>query len=125
MDVQFFKTPSGEEMVVLSKADYEALVRIAEEAAEDAADVAAFDAAMAAPNGLEQLPFEVSQHILKGTGLLKALRLWRDVGQVKLADDIGTSQGFISDLESGRRKMTEEVASKLATALDIPLRWLV
>ncbi len=125
MDAQFFKTPSGEEMVVLSKADYDALVRIAEEAAEDAADVAAFDAAMANPEGLKPLPFEVSQHILKGAGLLKALRLWRDVGQVKLASDTGTSQGFISDLESGRRKMTDEVARKLAMALNVPLHWLV
>ena len=124
MAAQFFKTPSGEEMVVLSKADYDELIRIAEEATEDAADVAAFDAAMANPEGLEPLPFEVSQHILKGAGLLKALRLWRDVGQVKLASDTGTSQGFISDLESGRRKMTDEVARKLATALNVPLHWL-
>ncbi|MDP1730863.1 MAG: helix-turn-helix transcriptional regulator [Devosia sp.] len=125
MGAQFFRTPNGEEMVVLSRADYENLVQIAEEAAEDAADIAAFDAAIANPQGLEPLPFEVSQDILKGAGLLKAIRLWRDVGQVKLAHDIGTSQGFISDLESGRRKMTEEVALRLAEALDVPKHWLI
>lgn len=125
MDAQFFKTPNGDEMVVLSKADYQELVRIAEEAEEDAADVAAFDAAMADPKGLAPLPFEVSQHILKGASLLKALRLWRDAGQVKLAHDIGTSQGFISDIENGRRKITEEVALRLAKALDIPGHWLI
>jgi len=124
MGAQFFTTPNGEEMVLLSKADYEELVRIAEDAMEDAADVAAFDAAMANPEGLEPLPFEVSQHILKGASLLKALRLWRDVGQVKLAHDVGTSQGLISDLESGRRKLTDSLAERLASALDVPRHWL-
>lgn len=124
MGAQFFTTPNGEEMVLLSKADYEELVRIAEDAMEDAADVAAFDAAMANPEGLEPLPFEVSQHILKGASLLKALRLWRDVGQVKLAYDVGTSQGLISDLESGRRKLTDSLAERLASALDVPRHWL-
>ena len=37
---QFIKTPNGDDLVVLTKADYEELIRIAEEAAEDAADVA-------------------------------------------------------------------------------------
>lgn len=125
MGAQFFTTPSGEEMVVLSRGDYEELVQAAEEAAEDAADIAAFDAAVADSQGLERLPFAVSQEILKGAGLLKAIRLWRGVGQVKLASDIGMSQGFISDLESGRRKMTEEVALRLAEALDVPKHWLI
>ena len=38
--IQIIKTPAGEEMVLLSRADYEALVTLAEEAMEDAADVA-------------------------------------------------------------------------------------
>lgn len=40
---QFIKSPSGEEMVVLSKTKYEVML----EAMEDAADVAAHDAAKA------------------------------------------------------------------------------
>ena len=45
-----FTTPKGDEMVVLPKADYDALLAAAHviaEANEDAADVAAYDAAMA------------------------------------------------------------------------------
>lgn len=92
---------------------------------EDRADIAAFDAAMADLPGRDPLPHQVSQAMLKGDSLLKALRQWRDVGQVKLAKDIGTSQGFVSDLENRRRKLTEDVATRIATALDIPRHWLV
>ena len=70
------------------------------------------------------LPAEVSRLLLSGMSLLKALRQWRDIGQVRLADDIGTSQGFISDLESGRRAMTADVRTRLSAALDVPESWL-
>ncbi|MHB1101885.1 MAG: helix-turn-helix domain-containing protein [Devosia sp.] len=125
MGAQFIKTPSGDEMVVLPRAEYETLLRAAEEAEEDAADTAAYDAAKADIAGSERLPFEVSQAVLKGAGLLKALRLWRNKGQVELAQHIGTSQGFLSDLENGRRKLTRDVARKLAAALDVPENWLL
>ena len=122
MGVQFIKSPSGEDMVVLPRSEYDALVQAAEDAAEDAADIAAYDAAKAA--GVEPLPFELSQLVLKGNGLLKSIRLWRDIGQVKLAHDMGTSPGFVSDLENGRRKITPEIAEKLAKALNVPVHWL-
>jgi transcriptional regulator with XRE-family HTH domain len=34
------------------------------------------------------------------------------------------SQGYLSDLESGRRIGTSETVAKLAQALDIPVEWL-
>jgi transcriptional regulator with XRE-family HTH domain len=76
-------------------------------------------------DGLTPLPFEVSQAMLKGASLLKALRLWRDETQLHLAHVTGTSQGLISDLENRRRDITEEMARRLARALDVPVRWLV
>jgi antitoxin component HigA of HigAB toxin-antitoxin module len=124
MGVQFITSPNGDELAVLPRSEYEALIEAAEAAAEDAADIAAYDAAMADPLGLEPLPAELSQLILKGNGVLKSIRLWRNLGQVELADAIGTSQGFISDLESNRRNVTGEMAKKLAKALDVPEHWL-
>jgi antitoxin component HigA of HigAB toxin-antitoxin module len=123
MGVQFIKSPSGEDMVLLSREQYDELIRIAEEAAEDAADVAAYDAAKA--EGIEIVPMEVSRHITAGTGLLKAYRLWRSLSQVELAERSHTSQGHISDIESRRRKITPDLAPKLAAALDIPVDWLI
>jgi antitoxin component HigA of HigAB toxin-antitoxin module len=124
MSAQTIRTPSGEELVVLPKAEYDALVQAVEEAEEEAADVGAYDAAKVDIAGSERLPFEVAQMILKGASLLKALRLWRDETQLHLAFKIETSQGFISDLENGRRKMTEDVAGRLAEVLKVPKTWL-
>jgi antitoxin component HigA of HigAB toxin-antitoxin module len=122
---QFIKSPSGDELVVLPRAEYDELVRIAEEAAEDAADVAIYDARKADMRGSEPIPLEVSRHVLKGTGLLKAFRLWRGLSQTELAERSGTSQGYISDIESRRRKLTEDTATRLAATLDIPDNWLI
>lgn len=124
MPAQTIRTPGGEEMVMLPKAEYEALLRAAAEAAEDTADIAAYDSAKANLEGSERLPFEVSQLMLQGNSLLKALRIWRDETQLHLAFKTGTSQGFVSDLENGRRKMTEYVSERLAKALDVPVSWL-
>lgn len=119
---QTITTPNGEELVVLTRADYDALVSRAAEADEDAADVAIYDARKA--EGSPQLPSEVTLSMLKGCSRLKSIRMWRDVGQVKLAEDIGTSQGFISDLEHGRRGLTDDVRARIAKALDVPESWL-
>jgi hypothetical protein len=125
MGAQFIKTPGGEDLAVLPRSEYEALVGALEEAEEDLADIAAYDAAKADTLGSEPLPVAVSQHVMKGSSLLKSLRLWRGLSQAEVASRAGLSQGFLSDLENRRRKRTPEVGRKLAKALDVPLHWLV
>ena len=46
--VQIITSPSGDELVVVPRAEFERLTALAAEADEDAADVAAYDAAVAA-----------------------------------------------------------------------------
>jgi hypothetical protein len=125
MTVQIIKAPNGDDLVVLPKRDYDQLIRAAEEAAEDAADVAAYDAAMADPASRDPMPAAVSGHMLKGASLVKALRLWRGFSQAEVAEAAGLSQGFLSDLEARKRSRTNEVSRRLAKALDIPEHWLV
>jgi transcriptional regulator with XRE-family HTH domain len=36
----------------------------------------------------------------------------------------GIGQGYLSDLESGRRTGTPETIAKLAQALNVPVEWL-
>lgn len=124
--LQTFTTPAGDELVVLTRADYELLLEqaAANDDEEDAELIALADARMADPTISERLPADVSRLLLSGASLLKALREWRQIGQVRLAAEVGTSQGFISDLENGRRTMTADVRSRLASALDIPEHWL-
>ena len=43
MKAQFITTPNGEELAIIPRAEYEALVALAAEAEEDAADLALYD----------------------------------------------------------------------------------
>ncbi len=121
---QIIKTSTGEELVVIPKADYEALLHAAEEAAEDAADVVIYDERKAELKTEKALPADVTMDILRGSSRLKALRNWRKLTQAELADAIGVSQGFLSDLESNRRKPSAQTSSMLANALDVPSEWI-
>jgi hypothetical protein len=125
MGAQFIKTPDGEDLAVLPRSEYEALIQALEDAEEDLADIAAYDAAKADTLGSEPLPVEVSQYVMKGNGLVKSLRLWRKLSQAVVASRAGISQGFLSDIENRRRKRTSEVSRKLSKALKIPEHWLV
>jgi DNA-binding XRE family transcriptional regulator len=122
---QIIRTPSGEELVVLPRAEYEAFLERADHEAEDADDVAIYDARKAelAAGGVV-LPPEVSAAILRGESRLKAIRNWRDETQLHLNFITGISQGYLSDLESGRRTGTLETITKLAQALNVPVEWL-
>ena len=122
---QIIRTPNGEELVVLPRAEYEALLERANHEAEDADDVAVYDtrkAELAAGGGL--LPAGVSAAILRGDSRLKAIRNWRGETQLHLNFKTGIGQGYLSDLESGRRTGNPETIAKLAQALDVPVEWL-
>ena len=121
---QIVRTPGGEELVVIPRAEYEALLDRVGNEAEDADDVAVYDARKAGPDGGGVLPAEVSAAILRGDSRLKAIRKWRDATQVGLELKTGIGQGYLSDLESGRRAGTAETIAKLAVALDVPVAWL-
>lgn len=122
MKVQFVTTPSGDDMAILPRADYEALIRRLSELEEDEADLALYDTRKAQPSPI--LPPDVSKRMLKGESLLKAIRNWRGLTQVEVDTYCGIGQGYLSDLESSRRKGTEETLRKLAQVYDVPFDWL-
>ena len=123
---QIIRTPAGEELVVAPRADYEALVERADQEAEDADDLAVYDARKAelAVDGVVAPP-EVSAAMLRGDSRLRAIRRWRDRMQVYLEAETGIGQGYLSDLEHGRRAGTRETLAKLARALDVPVDWVL
>ncbi|TWF53173.1 helix-turn-helix domain-containing protein [Neorhizobium alkalisoli] len=125
--LQIITSPSGEEMVVLSKKEFDALAARVEEYDEDADDIAVYDARKAelenqGDAGL--MPLEVSQAILKGDSRLRAIRKYRGLSQVDLATASRTAQGHISDIEKSRRSLTDATAERLAAAMDVPAGWL-
>ncbi|MGJ0396704.1 MAG: helix-turn-helix domain-containing protein [Methylocystis sp.] len=128
--VQIIRTPSGEELVVLPRADYDALVAGAQAIGaddEDAVDIAVFDERMAElhSNRDAALPADVGQAMLRGATLVQALRKWRGVKQRDLAAKAELAQGYLSDIERGRGHGSREAREKIARALDVPREWLV
>lgn len=124
--IQIIQSPSGDELVVLPRAEYEALVAAAGDTEEDAADIAMYDARKAElagdPNA--NLAPEVSAMLLRGHSRLRALRKWRGIPQFKLAANAGIAQGYLSDLEHGRKSGSAETIAAIAHALDVPRDWL-
>jgi predicted transcriptional regulator len=73
----------------------------------------------------DRLPPEVSASMLRSDCLLKALRNWRRVTQNQLRQQTNLAQGYISDLEAGRRRGTKETLTLIAEALRISPEWIV
>jgi hypothetical protein len=123
---QIIRTEAGEELVVLSRAEYNALLARADETSEDDDDVAMYDARKAklAADGAI-LPPEVSALILRGSSLLSAIRKWRDMTQLHVNARTNIGQGYLSDLESGRRVGSKEALEALAKCYDVPASWLI
>jgi len=120
---QIIHTAAGD-LVVIPREDYEALLAAAsadDEAAEDAADVAAYDEAKAelAAGRDQALPREVGAAILKGASRLTAWRKFRNLSQAVLADQAGIGQGYLSQIERGERIGAPDTLKRLAECLDL------
>jgi len=125
MNVRFKKTDKGE-VAILPRKEYEALAAKAAEADEDVGTarlVARARKDIAA--GALLIPKAVADRLTKGENALRVFREWRDVTQLHLSFKTGIGQGYLSDLENGRRKGTTAALKKIAAVLDVPLDLLV
>ena len=125
MSVRFQKTPRGE-VAILPRKDYELLLAKASEADEDAgtARVAA-RARKEIASGGQLLPKEVVDRMANGENPVRVLREWRDITQMYLSFKTNLSQGYISDIENGRRTGTAAALGLIANVLKVPLDLLV
>jgi len=118
MNVRFKMTSKGE-IAILPRKEYEALAAKAQEADEDfgtARLIARARKEIAA--GMPVIPKEVVDRIARGEN---ALREWRGKTQLYIAHKTNIGQGYISDLERGRRKGTTTALKKIADVLKLPL----
>jgi transcriptional regulator with XRE-family HTH domain len=68
---------------------------------------------------------EIAERIAAGDHPIRAMREWRDMTQMELSYRTNFGQGYISDLESGRRKGTVAALRTIAEALRVPLDLLI
>jgi hypothetical protein len=131
MGVKFQKTPRGE-VAILPRKEYERLVAKADEADEDAGTariVARAKEEIGAGGVL--LPKDVADRLADGENPVRVLREWRErdtpggMTQMYLSLKTGLSQGYISDIETGRRVGTAAALRVIADVLGVPLDLLV
>jgi DNA-binding XRE family transcriptional regulator len=128
MTPQIIRTEGAEELVVLSHRDYVALLaRAGEAAAEDELIAQIVDASRAAQARGEDVALAeaVWRAIEAGESPVKVLRKHRGLTQAELAAAAGVSQGYVAELEAGRKSGAPETLKALARALGVPLDVLV
>ena len=125
MNVRFKKTEKGE-IAILPRKEYEALAAKAAEADEDIGSARlVVRARKEIAAGAPLIPKKIVDCIANGENPLRVLREWRDMTQLELSSKTDIGQGYISDLESGRRKGTTAAVKKIAVAMNVPLDLLV
>ena len=75
--------------------------------------------------GIPLIPKEAIARIAEGENALRVLREWRGRTQLYISHKTNLGQGYISELESGRRKGTIAALKKIADALKVPLDLIV
>ncbi|MGB8607629.1 helix-turn-helix domain-containing protein [Bradyrhizobium sp.] len=131
MSVRFQKTPRGE-VAILPRKDYELLVARASEADEDAGTARIVTRARKEiGSGGLLLPKDIVDRMASGENPVRVLREWRErqlpggMTQMHLSYKTNLSQGYISDIENGRRTGTAAALRLIANALNVPLDLLV
>ncbi|MGH9646169.1 MAG: helix-turn-helix domain-containing protein [Bryobacteraceae bacterium] len=112
MNVRFKKTDKGE-VAILPRKDYEALAAKANQADGDFGTARLVACALKEiAVGMPLIPKEIVDRISSGENALRVFRKWRGKTQVYISHKTNIGQGYISDLESGRRKGTTTALKK-------------
>jgi DNA-binding XRE family transcriptional regulator len=94
----------------------EVLARLEEEL-EEAADIAAYDAAVAGDE--ELFPMEVVRRLIEGEHPVKVFREYRGLTQAQLAKAVGIHPTYLSQIETRRRTGSTGLLRRLAAALGV------
>jgi DNA-binding XRE family transcriptional regulator len=118
----------GEDLIVIPRSEYETLLaRAGDEASEDAATariIAATDAKIARGEDIA-LPTAVWAAIESGEHPVRAIRKHRRLTQSDVAKRAGLRQGYIADIEAGKKKGSAASLKAVAAALNVPLDVIV
>ena len=114
------KSPKGDDIVILSRKEYDRLLAAAD---EDAVDAAIAKKAIA--RNEETLSEAEVNELLAARTPLAFWRKKRGLTQTELAKAAGIAQGFLSEIESGLKTGDVTVLQRIAIALEISLLELV
>ncbi len=115
MTKQIITTPNGERLVVLPEAEYLALLE-AQEELEDIAAVDTFKRKLAAGEE-EMIPSAIVDRILDGENKVRVWREHRGLAAKELAEKVGISAAYLSQIENGTRDGSFDTIKRIAAAL--------
>ena len=122
-NVQIIENADGPEYAVLPVADYEALVARLQEL-DDSRDIEDARAALEA-GAEEMIPANVVARLVDGAHPVKVWREHRGLTQAHVAEQVGLTSAYISQIESGEREGRLRVYVALAKCLGVDLEDLV
>lgn len=92
---------------------------------DDAAEHAGLIVLAEKTRGEDALPLAVVERIIKRENPLKVFREWRGLTQRELAEKGKLAKLYVSQLETGHRRIGAAAAKKLAPVLDISVQTLL
>jgi ribosome-binding protein aMBF1 (putative translation factor) len=105
--------------VTIPREEYDRL----REAAEELADILAFDRAMQDRD--EGIPSDVMRRILEDESPVRVLREWRGMTAAELARRSGVHPVMVHEVETGKKRGSVETVKRLAEALGVRVDDLV
>jgi DNA-binding XRE family transcriptional regulator len=110
------KSPKGDDIVILSRKEYDRLVVAAN---EDAVDATVARKAIA--RGEETISEAEMDDLLAASTPLAFWRRKRGLTQAQLAKTTGIAQGFLSEIEAGHKTGAVDALKRIASALGVSL----
>jgi len=122
-----FITPHGDEMVIISKQEYQKLIQFANDA-EDAFDlVSAQNALFDIEKGIDEvITWEMSKQLLKGD--IHPVRIWRNFRKFNgknFSKEARISAQYLSDIENFKRDAGLKVYIRMAQVLNVDIDALI
>lgn len=120
-NVQIIEKDGQPEYAVLPFEDYRRMIDLL----DDNSDRAAIDRALREDEAGDTIPGEIVNAILDGATPLRAWRQHREFTLEMLADRIGVSKEYLSQIENGQKSGTVDIFRRLSNVLDVAMEDLV
>ncbi len=118
--IHYFETPSGERMVTISLDLLAELEDLEDLEDEVLAARAAWERAQEPPEEAFAIPAPVLHRLEAGENPVKVWREYRNITQGALAEAVGTSGTYISQIETGHRRPSGKLLAAIADTLGVP-----